>query len=161
MGESGSKVETADYWEYGVYRVGVGRYRYEWQHADRRIYANRRTAFLEKMVLVPTEFFANLLSGFRFYAWYRFLHPHPFDSPLLAYSPPVAITVGHHHLILLNVNDGELSNNRVPRKSLSSAVIINLNPVPFGYTTLVAVPMKYPDYIVVFDCIVKSCPFSF
>lgn len=37
-------------WEYGVWRVG-GLYRYEWQDADRRIYAETRKIFLEKMNL--------------------------------------------------------------------------------------------------------------
>lgn len=39
-------------WEYGVWRVG-GLYRYEWQDADKRIYAHTRKVFLEKMNLFP------------------------------------------------------------------------------------------------------------
>ena len=39
-------------WKYGVYRVGISTYRYEWQDADGRIRARNQTEFLEKMGLV-------------------------------------------------------------------------------------------------------------
>ena len=39
-------------WEYGVFRVG-GLHRYEWQDADKRIYANTCKVFLERMRLIP------------------------------------------------------------------------------------------------------------
>jgi hypothetical protein len=39
-------------WEYGVYRVGVGQYQYEWQSTDKYIYENSQITFLESMRLI-------------------------------------------------------------------------------------------------------------
>jgi hypothetical protein len=41
--------ETHAQWEYGVYRVGVSSYRYEWQGADKRAYGKSKIDFLNKM----------------------------------------------------------------------------------------------------------------
>ncbi|NQT02907.1 MAG: hypothetical protein HQ580_12840 [Planctomycetes bacterium] len=43
---------THTQWEYGVYRIGVGRHQYEWQDADKRTYAKNQTSFLERMGLI-------------------------------------------------------------------------------------------------------------
>ena len=47
--ETSSSTQTQ--WEYGVYRVGVGQHRHEWQNADKFTYGYSQKDFLGKMGL--------------------------------------------------------------------------------------------------------------
>ena len=45
-------ISTRTQWEYGVYRIGVGQHRHEWQDADGYIYGYSQEDFLGKMGLL-------------------------------------------------------------------------------------------------------------
>ena len=45
-------ISTRTQWEYGVYRIGVGQHRHEWQDADGYIYGYSQENFLGKMGLL-------------------------------------------------------------------------------------------------------------
>ncbi len=45
-------ISTRTQWEYGVYRIGVGQHRHEWQDADGYIYGNSKENFVGKMGLL-------------------------------------------------------------------------------------------------------------
>lgn len=46
-----NSISTRTQWEYGVYRVGSGQHRHEWQNADKFIYGYTQEDFLGKMGL--------------------------------------------------------------------------------------------------------------